>query len=155
LAGAGLVAFDLGHYSLAQRYLQVAVATDPEDTQSTGLLKTTELVLQMDPYRRQISADQRNRIVIEAFAAAGDRLKSCSAAVNSSGSSAGLEQSLADSWVKMKPKVSERGLRQDPDSAEQAMDLVFEIERQTKATCGPPTGIDLALLLISKLHEGN
>ena len=35
------------------------------------------------------------------------------------------------------------------------MDLVFEIERQTSATCGTPTGADLALLLISKLHEGN
>ncbi|HXM59328.1 MAG TPA: tetratricopeptide repeat protein [Terriglobales bacterium] len=157
LAGAGLAAFDLGRYSLAQRYLQVAVAANPEDTRSADLLKTTELVLQMDPFRRQISADQRNRIVIEAFATAGDRLKSCAATVKSSGStsSESLEQSLADSWAKMQPKINERDLRRDPDFAEGAMDLVFEIERQTKAACGPPTGTDLALLLISKLHEGN
>jgi tetratricopeptide (TPR) repeat protein len=157
LAGAGLAAFDLGRYSLAQRYLQVAVAANPEDTQTADLLKTTELVLQMDPFRRQISADQRNRIVIEAFAIAGDRLKSCAATVNSSGSasSESLEENLDDNWTKMKPKINERDLRRDPDSAEGAMDLVFEIERQTKTVCGNPTGIDLALLLISKLHEGN
>jgi tetratricopeptide (TPR) repeat protein len=157
LAGAGLAAFDLGRYSLAQRYLQVAVAANPEDKQSVDLLNTTELVLQMDPFRRQISADQRNRIVIEAFAAAGDRLKSCTAAVNSTGSNSSetLEQSLVDSWEKMKPTLNERDLRRDPDLAEKAMDLVFEIERQTKAACGAPTGTDLALLLISKLHEGN
>ena len=157
LAGAGLAAFNLGRYSLAQRYLQVAVAANPEDTQTADLLKTTELVLQMDPFRRQISADQRNRIVIEAFAIAGDRLKSCAATVNSSGSasSESLEENLDDNWTKMKPKINERDLRRDPDSAEGAMDLVFEIERQTKTVCGNPTGIDLALLLISKLHEGN
>jgi tetratricopeptide (TPR) repeat protein len=157
LAGAGLAAFDLGRYSLAQRYLQVAVAANPEDTQTADLLKTTELVLQMDPFRRQISADQRNRIVIEAFAIAGDRLKSCAATVNSSGSasSESLEENLDDNWTKMKPKINERDLRRDPDSAEGAMDLVFEIERQTKTVCGNPTGTDLALLLISKLHEGN
>ncbi len=157
LAGAGLAAFDLGRYSLAQRYLQVAVAVNPGDEQSADLLKTTDLVLQMDPYQRQISADQRNRIVIEAFAAAGDRLKSCAATVNSSGtvSSESLEQSLIDSWAKMKPKINERDLRRDPDLTEKAMDLVFEIERQTKTACGAPTGTDLALLLIAKLHEGN
>jgi tetratricopeptide (TPR) repeat protein len=157
LAGAGLAAFDLGRYPLAQRYLQVAATANPEDTQSANLLNTTELVLRMDPYQRQISSDQRNRIVIEAFAAAGDRLKSCVATVSSSGtaSSEVLEQTLTDSWAKMKPNINQGDLRRDPDLAERAMDLVFEIERQTKAACGAPTGTDLALLLISKLHEGN
>jgi tetratricopeptide (TPR) repeat protein len=157
LAGAGVAAFELGRYSLAQRYLQVAVALNSDDKQSTDILKTTERVLQMDPFRRQISADQRNRIVIEAFASAGERLKSCSATVNPSGSNSSetVEQSLADGWAKMQPKINERDLRRDPDLAEGAMDLVFEIERETKTVCGAPTGTDLVLLLISKLHEGN
>jgi transcriptional regulator GlxA family with amidase domain len=54
----------------------------------------------------------------------------------------------------MKPQISEQQLRQNPDLLESAMDMVFEIERQTSATCGTPTGADLALLLIAKLHEG-
>jgi hypothetical protein len=34
------------------------------------------------------------------------------------------------------------------------MELVFEIERQTSATCGTPSEKDEALLLIAKLHDG-
>jgi hypothetical protein len=33
------------------------------------------------------------------------------------------------------------------------MDVVFQIEQQTAATCGPPQSLDLALLLISKKRE--
>jgi hypothetical protein len=33
------------------------------------------------------------------------------------------------------------------------MDIVFQIENQTADTCGPPQGIDLALLLISQKRE--
>jgi hypothetical protein len=55
----------------------------------------------------------------------------------------------------MQPRISEGALKRDPDLVEAAMDLVFEIERQTNATCGLPSGPDMALLLIAKLHEGN
>lgn len=154
LAGAGRAAFELGNYPLAQRYLQAAVAGNPGDAQSAAQLKTAELVLQMDPFRRQISVDQRNRVVIEAFAAAGERLKSCSA-VGAQISSEASQQNLADDWAKMTPQITERGLRRDPDLVEAAMGLVFEIERKANAACGPPVGTDMALLLIAKLHEGN
>ncbi|HSY63602.1 MAG TPA: tetratricopeptide repeat protein [Terriglobales bacterium] len=153
LAGAGHAAFELGRYDLAQRYLEAAVAANPNDSQSAELLKTTELVLQMDPFRRQISVSQRHRIVIQAFNAAGERLKSCPA-VDSSANAAS-QQGLAEKWASMKPQITEEGLRRKPDLVEEAMNLVFDIERQASAACGPPTGIDLALLLISKLHEGN
>jgi tetratricopeptide (TPR) repeat protein len=157
LAGAGLAAFELGRYDVAQRYLQADVAANPSDAQSAERLRTTELVLRMDPFRRQISVEQRHRIVVEAFAAAGDRLKSCSAVGISpgAGSAAASQPSLAEQWAKMKLQITQQGLRRDPDLVETAMNLVFDIERQTNAACGSPTGIDMALLLISKLHEGN
>ncbi|HWY56540.1 MAG TPA: tetratricopeptide repeat protein [Terriglobales bacterium] len=157
LAGAGRAAFALGRYDLAQHYLETAEAANPNDAQSAALLNSTELVLKMDPFRRQISVAQRHRMVIKAFAAAGERLKSCSAAGNSRGSapSATSLQSLADTWEKMKPEITEQGLRRNPDLVEAAMTLVFDTERQTNVACGAPTGVDMALLLISKLHEGN
>lgn len=153
LAGAGLAAFELGHYPLAERYLQAAVSENSSDVQSGERLRTTELVLRMDPFRRQIAAADRDRIVMEAFAAAGKRLSSC-ATPKASGAAA-AQPSLADNWAKMKPQISGQGLRRNPDLVEKVMDLVFEIERQTSATCGTPAGTDLALLLIAKLHEGN
>jgi tetratricopeptide (TPR) repeat protein len=154
LAGAGWAAFQLGRYPLAERYLQAAVALDPNDIESAERLQTTQLVLRMDPFRRQISAGDRNKMVVEAFATAGKRLSGC-ATPKAAVASASSQPSLVEGWAKMKPQITEQQLRRDADLVEQAMELVFEIERQTSATCGAPTGEDLALLLISKLHEGN
>jgi tetratricopeptide (TPR) repeat protein len=153
LAGAGWAAFQLGRYPLAERYLQAAVAGNASDTQSVDRLKTTEMVLRMDPFRRQISVAQRNKIVVSAFTTAGERLRSCGATRGPAVPTAS-QSSLAGNWEKMKPQISEQDLKRDPDLVEASMALVFEIERQTSATCGTPTGADLALLLIAKLHEG-
>src|ERR1700721_3062096 len=43
LEGAGLAAFQLGGYSLAERYLQAAAADNPTDTEIADPLKTTDL----------------------------------------------------------------------------------------------------------------
>jgi tetratricopeptide (TPR) repeat protein len=157
MAGIGRAAFQLERYALAQRYLQSAVSANPNDIQSAQLLDTVNLVLRMDPYRRQIPASQRNRIVVEAFGAAGDRLKTCVTSTQTGGVVAPTseEQALYSRWSSMKPKITEWGLHRDPDLVEKAMDLVFTIERQTSTKCGPPSGKDLALLLISRLHEGS
>ena len=151
-AGAGLASFELGHYALAQRYLQAAVAANPNDTRSGYLLKTTDLVLRMDPYRPQISAAQRDRDVVEAFTVAGERLKACADGAGSPASTA--QQGLAEEWAKRKPQITESGLKRDPDRVNVAMELVFNIERQTSA-CGVSTDTDRALLLIAKMHEGS
>lgn len=159
LAGAGLAAFELERYPLAYRYLQGAVAADPSDAESAARLKTTELVLQMDPFQRQISVVQRNRLVVEAFEAAGKRLKDCALQAPAPAAAAGLQSNLAETWEKMKPHITEPGLQRKPDLAEAAMDLVFNIERQnehqTGGSCGAPTETDQALLLIANMHEGN
>jgi tetratricopeptide (TPR) repeat protein len=147
LAGAGLAAFELGRYEVAQPYLQAAVDANSGDIQNADRLKTVELVLRMDPFREGISAAQRDHAVIEDFAAAGERMKSC-------GAGSGSLADLSDSWTRLKPQLTAARLRRDPDSVNKAMALVFSIERQTSADCGTPAGADLALLLIAKLHEG-
>jgi tetratricopeptide (TPR) repeat protein len=157
LAGAGLAAFELRRYALARHYLAAAVSANPNDAQNAGRLKTTELILEMDPFGRQMPFPQRCRIVIEDFTAAGARLKSCAAAGNAGGlvPSTSPLQTVAANWAKMKPEITEKNLRRNPDLVQTAMNLVFEIERQTNVKCGAPTGIDRALLLISSLPEGN
>jgi len=152
LAGAGLAAFELGRYDLAREYLQAAVNANSSDAQSADRLKTAELVLRMDPFRAGISAAQREQAVVESFAAAGDRLKSCSAGASAETSA---ETDLGVSWAKMKPQITAVELRRNPDAAQKAMDLVFSIERQTSDGCGTPGDTDAALLLIAKLHEGS
>ncbi|PYX46193.1 MAG: hypothetical protein DMG79_17195 [Acidobacteria bacterium] len=154
LAGAGLGAFQLNRYPEAQRYLRSAVAGDSTDKRSAELLKVTDLVLKMDPFRRQLTIAQRDKNVVDSFTTAGQRLKSCGLAREPAVPSA-AQSSLADNWARMKPNISEADLRRDPDLVEAAMNLVFEIERQTSTTCGTPTGTDMALLLIARLHEGS
>jgi tetratricopeptide (TPR) repeat protein len=155
LAGAGYAAYELGQYSLAQRYLQEAVKRNPSDSQSAERLKTTELVLRMDPFRRDISMDERNRLVIQAFATAGDRLEQCAVPSGDAGSGEGAQPNVSNEWSSLKPQMTARALQRNPELAEKAMDLVFRIERQTSISCGAPSGADLALLLIAKLREGN
>ncbi|HET7889926.1 MAG TPA: tetratricopeptide repeat protein [Candidatus Sulfotelmatobacter sp.] len=153
LAGAGWAALELGQYTVAERYLQAALAEDPGDVASAERLKATQLVLRMDPFRLGISAEERRRIVLEAFGIAGQRLSSCATSKGAAATTAG--PSLAENWTKMKPRMSQQEMRRDPDLVENAMELVFEVERQTSATCGNASGADEALLLISQSHEVN
>ena len=153
-AGAGYAAFELRQYGLAQHYLQAALAANANDTASADRLKTTQMVLQMDPFRRQIPSAERDQIVVEAFQAAGQRLSACKLSAVTSGTVI-AQPSLGDEWTRLKLQITQPGLRRSPDLVETAMDLVFRIERETSIACGPPTGTDLALLLISKMHEGS
>ena len=155
LAGAGWASFELGRYAIAQRFLQTATSLDPNDEQSAARLNTTNQVLQMDPFRRELPVAERRRIVIEAYATAGERLKACPAPMNLSRTATGGPPSLSEQWEKMKSQITEPGLRRNPDLAEPAMELVFSIERHASIACGPATGNDMALLLVAKLHEGN
>jgi hypothetical protein len=62
---------------------------------------------------------------------------------------------MADEWTKLKPQITERGLRSDPDFVNTAMDLTFAIENQKTSSCGAPGEADKALALVAKLHEEN
>jgi tetratricopeptide (TPR) repeat protein len=152
LAGAGYAAFELKRFPVAHEYLEAAVAANANDSASRERLNTTQLVLHMDPFRRQLSVSERDKIVVQAFQTAGERLKACKMpAVASPGT--GAQPSLTEDWTRLKPQITEQSLRRSPDLVESAMDLVFRIERSTSAACGTPTGTDLALLLISNMHE--
>jgi tetratricopeptide (TPR) repeat protein len=155
LAGAGNAAFQLGRYPLAQQYLQSTASVNPNDTESTQRLQMAEMILRMDPFRPQISRADRDKEVIDAFAAAGQRLNTCRLPSHDTFGATGSAPSLNDEWSSLKPQITEAGLRRKPDLAQSAMELVFRIERQTSNACGTPTGADLALLLIAKLHEGS
>lgn len=153
MAGAGVAAFQLGLYPLAQRYLEEAVAASPDDATSAAWLRQAEFVLEMDPYRQHISIEERNRIVVNAYATAGDRLKACTAPAAKA--AAASYQSLQQQWTKLKPQISAYGLRRDPDLVDTAMQLVFTIERQAGSGCPAASDADKALLLIANLHEEN
>ena len=101
-----------------------------------------------------LSSEQRSRIVKQAFDSAGQRLKTCALPKSAPAPGGGPTENLSDDWAAAKPKITETRLRGNPELVDSTMDLVFRIERQTSVFCGTPTGEDLALVLIAKLHEG-
>lgn len=151
MAGAGNAAFQLGQYGIAERYLRQAKAASDEAVESQ--LRIAELVLQMDPFRGQFDSAQDDRIVMNAFVAAGLRLKACSLPEPLPVPTNELAI-LTQSWKKMKPQITMHNLRRDPDMVNTAMGLVFQIEHQTSGLCGGSTDSDDALLLIANLHQG-
>jgi len=168
LSCAGEAAYDAGNYTVAQRYLQAAVNANPQDANMRRLLQTAELVLSANPFRSHISDAERNRRIAAAFAQAEQRLTACArqtgvdlkATANPTGSAgvnAGVKnQPLADlqsRWTATKPDLIRLRSAAEADLPDAVMDVVFQIERQTAASCGEPQALDEALLLISQKRE--
>jgi tetratricopeptide (TPR) repeat protein len=158
LAGAGETAYRSGNYVVAERYLRRAVKANPDDANSRQLLASTDLVLGANPFHSHISDAERNRRITAAFSQAEERLTQCAAQSHvdlklTTTSPASALPALQGRWLLAKPDL---GLLRSPaetDLPDAIMDVVFQIEQQTAATCGPPQGLDLALLLISEKRE--
>jgi tetratricopeptide (TPR) repeat protein len=157
LFGSGQAAFQLGRYRTAEGYLQSAARTDPQNAQASQLLKTATLVLQADPYAPRISDAERNRRLRSAFQGAGERLEDCAKSknvdLNPTSPSTGLP-ALKAQFLEMAPRLTRLRPPRDGTDLDAVMDLVFEIEQQTQVACGPPDGLNQALLLLSNDHGG-
>ena len=157
LFGAGQAAFQLGHHRVAQEYLESAVRADPQNAQARQLLEADTQVLQSDPFARHISDTERLQRLRSAFRVAGERLDSCARSrgidLSPTSPAAGLP-SLKSQWLEAKPKLEKLRRPGDGGMLDTVMDLVYEIERQTLATCGNPEGLDHALLLLSQDRAG-
>ena len=157
LAGAGEAAYGSGNYTLAQHYLQAVVNANPQDAHARELLATTDLVLRNNPFRSHISDAERNRRIVGAFTQTEKRLTECARQtgvdLNAPASSASPLLALQSRWMATKPDLEHLRSAAETDLPDAIMDLVFQIEQQTAATCGPPQELDLALLLISQKRE--
>ncbi len=164
LAGAGETAYRSGDYALAQHFLHAAVNANPADTNTRQLLASAEMVLKANPFRTHISDAERNRRIAAAFAQAEQRLTDCAAtakvdlktatpaAANSPVSPLPILQAR---WLATKPDLERLRSPAETDLPDTIMDVVFQIDRQTASICGPPQGIDQALLLISQKREAS
>jgi len=158
LSGAGEAAYGSGNYVTAQRYLQAAVNANPQDADSRELLASADLILRSNPFHSHISDAERNRRITAAFAQAENRLTECAqkSGVDLNAKTtppASPLSSLQARWTAAKPDLARLHSPAETDLPDTIMDLVFQIEQQTADACGPPQGLDLALLLISQKRE--
>lgn len=157
-AGAGETAYRSSDYATAQHYLRAAVNADPADANARQLLASADLVLGANPFQSHVSDAERNRRITLAFAQAEERLTECAQKAgidfkSAATSAASVLPSLQSRWLAAKPDLGRLRSPAETDLPDAIMDVVFQIERQTAATCGPPQGLDLALLLISQKRE--
>ncbi len=157
LGGAGEAAFQMGNYQEARRYLGRAVREDRKNARAAQLLQTANLVLGIDPFARGISASERARRVVRAFRQGVERLGECALKRGEAleGTPPLTElQTLYARAAEMRPRMQTAVLQRDSDLMVSATHLVFEIEEFAVRTCGPASGLDLALLLIGRKREG-
>lgn len=156
-AGAGKAAFKMGDYRTARSDLERALAEDPKNEEAAHMLDVADHVLEINPFDRLIPVKDRRRRVILAFQHALARLQACARSrgenLQAPNPQTGLQKAFA-SAMKLKPQVNEQAFRRNPDLQDSAMGLVFQIEQTAAQECGPPQGVDLALLLIASKNGG-
>jgi tetratricopeptide (TPR) repeat protein len=156
-AGAGKSAFRMGHYYAARNYFSNALAGNPHDAESAKLLRTAVQVLEADPFNRRVPAQARRQRAVFDFRYALNRLRACARDRGEDLTTANPQtdlQNLYAAAMKMRSAMQEKLLRGNPDLLDSGMSLVFQIEQTTARDCGPPKGVDEALLLIGKKNGG-
>ena len=152
-AGAGEAAFRKADYLEAQRYLERAVRAQPKNAEAAQLLETTNLILEFDPFDSRTTAEERARRAVRAYGQAMSRLKNCAQERHEVLDKEQPQTTLQTIYAlatKMQPQAREHSLSRDPEMTTALVNLALEIEEITARTCGPPSGLDRALLLIAE-----
>jgi tetratricopeptide (TPR) repeat protein len=145
------------NYQQARSYLESAVRLNPQDAHAAERLETARLVLVMDPFQPRLGSEERARRGVRDFAQALARLEECSRTRGEALEAAEPVTELQKAYARasqFRPKVRESVLRRNSDLLMSTLGLAFEIEELTASVCGPPTGADLALLLIARKQGG-
>ncbi len=157
LADAGRVAFEHGDYLKAETYFSKSEIENPSDEIHASLVLVRD-VLGNDPFLAGLSDEEQTRRTWRDFEQGLERLRKCTGAGANSSSS---RQSPSDLQLlnkeaqDLQKRVNFRSLGGNPEMRNEAMQLASRIEDATSQICGPSTGLDQALTLIEKRHEGN
>ncbi len=144
-------------YAKAETYLARAARESPSD-EVVEMLATAREVLSGDPFQSGLSDNEQAGRSWRAFQQGLNRLQQCtgtSTAAPTPGQPLSDMQVLIQQAQALKQQVNLRSLGRSPELRKEAMQLVFRIEETTASSCGEPAGMDRALILIGKRHEGN
>lgn len=148
LSGAGEAAFQLGDYKTAEQYLGRAVDQDKGAKRAAQLLQIARLIQSSDPLAAHLSRQEQVERLNAAIEQSMRRLQQC---LDSSHHDA-AQDPLRSRAEAMLPRVTPENLREDPELLAAGADVVFRIEETTSQTCGEPTALDEALLLVGRKH---
>ena len=150
LAGAGEAAFTTGDYAAASRYLGEITAPS---LRLADLRELSVLIVTSDPLAPRLTQAERQRRLVAAVTQAVGHLDECRATATSSSADATVRLEAvrheADAFA---PALKQGAGRASPDEIEAGTELVYRIEQATADACGPPVGLDSALLINGRRH---
>lgn len=158
LRGAGLTAYQMGDFRIAQRYLERAYREKRNDPEVGAALETTRLILAWDPEAPGLTYVQRRERARHDLAQAIARVESCAknAGLDLTNKGTGSTTDLAAEYARAKNAqagISDRILVQHPENLETAINLIFEIESTATQTCGESSGLDHALEILGARRQ--
>jgi tetratricopeptide (TPR) repeat protein len=173
--GAGIAAYEMGDYRVAERYLERAEREKTADPQAAEELDTARLILAWDPNARGLRDSQRRERVRHDLAQAISRVEACAkssgidlAAAETQtvtpGKTAGAGKQgsvqpsgdLAAQYAQAKTLqagISDRDLDRHPERMDEAINMIFELEGTATQKCGEPAGLDEALEILGKNRQ--
>jgi len=157
LVGAGTAAFQLGKYAQALEYFDRLPAEKRSEPGVSGMLETSRLFFDLDPFQRDLSVSKRVERTTKALAIAHSRLQECAGKLggwNGLPSNGEGLQKLNTTSQSMAKEWSIQSLRIHPDRIEPAMAWVFEVENETALLCGAAQSENNALWLLGR-SRGN
>jgi tetratricopeptide (TPR) repeat protein len=153
LNGLATAEFDLGRYAAARLHFAAVLQREPEDQAAATMERIADTVLALDPNARVAGPERRARVIRD-FQIASARLQQCKAVTLGTWTPmTATLQALAARQAMLSARVTDRNLRDDPDLAQNALELVFSVEEEAQSLCGPLSAQDDALLRIASMHS--
>ena len=153
LLGAATSAFELGQYGVAVEYLEQLPEQERATAEVAGMLETAEHVQAINPFLPGVSLDAKAQRVSKAISLAKSRVQDCARDDGQSLTETPPRTELQITFAKSAEAGrdwSSRNLLRHPDSMDEAMSLVFEMENAAADACGEPQGEDRALWLLGQ-----
>jgi tetratricopeptide (TPR) repeat protein len=157
LADAGQAALDAGDYLKAETYFSRAYQENSSEEIRASLALVRD-VLSNDPFMAGLSGEEQASRTLRDFKQGLERLRQCvvtGASRSASDQSASELMALSKETQEFQKRVNLSSLSENPEMRKDVMGAVFRIEETTSRMCGPSAGMDHALQMIEKRHEGS
>ena len=153
LLGAAISAFELDQYDLALDYFDRLPQQKREAPDIVEMYQTARQVNAVNPFVAGLSREEKARRAADALSLAGKRLQACAGQEGQSLSltppQTPLEKTFADS-KELEARGSLQYIEKHPETIEDVMAHVFEMENAAADACGEPQDADRALWLLGR-----
>ena len=153
LLGAAISAFELGQYDLALDYFDRLPQSERDAPDIAAMYQTAQQIDAINPFLAGVSREARASKAADALSLASKRLQDCARQEGQSllvtPPQTPLQRIFADS-KEIEARGSLQYIEKHPETIEDVMAHVFEMENAAADACGDPQDADRALWLLGR-----